>query len=236
MQQVEVFRKYALDLVLAAIPPLLDNDTIVEGGCECRLATDEHLNPVDLALETMAIAKNLDAYVEAMKHTSSISAFDVGMLKNMRRILVVLETWPDDIHSAFVARVFKTYLSKYKRKPTEAKLRDENVDLAMKCYQTLYSFQCGKNREYFDDLFHGFGIASELMREGVENVNGDSRWNDLKAIEDRMSTHQLRTPKDKYTKRAIGLLFVWLDKDDAKSDAVFNKLLECDLEWRRRHA
>lgn len=204
-QQLQLFKKYVVDLVSAAIPVLRSNSAILDGGHECSLSTDEHLIPIDTVWATMAIAKNHPEEIATIKSASNVAslALSEGVSKHLRTVMKVLQTAPNDLEKVTEKTVIEKYIFRGKHNAKE--------DLpAPKCALTVLSFPYRKNGNLFWGLFRGFEMASALLRDNVAKPENDERGKQLYSIIDGFAKCKLKTPNEKYTKEGLDILHKWM--------------------------
>lgn len=210
VQQVELFKTYALELVDAAITPLRVNTDIMEGGCECISGIEKQadFNPFDVALAIMSIGKNYYDQLRVIRKTANLSTIplDVGLMKNIRTIVAALEVDSSSLpYKAFdINEAFKPYLLKHKQGSSDA--YEENLKSVAKCYRTMLSIRHADNGRFFEQLAAGFEIARALIDDDDESVQGHSRWHELFMTIIAISKRTLSTVDFDYSNEQVAQL------------------------------
>lgn len=201
LERVQLFKKYALELVVAAAQSLRQNEIVMDGGSECISGINrrENLNAIDAILAIMSLAKNHHYELQLMRF-ADVSHVEIKdeLVEHIRRILVVIERSSLYFKNKRVREYFAPYMSKYERRLSgaepESSEYNEIIQSGIKCYQTKESFYLDRNKKFFEQLAAGFYIVRVLMRSDDDNWENDARQIELKSIIGSISRFQLRHP------------------------------------------
>lgn len=184
--KMELFKRYALQLVNSAIPSLKYNEDIMEEACECIpiMEQEDETHPITALLATMSIAKDYSKELELLQNTSPSDYSNIGdgLAKNIRKILAVLES-PSKLSDATpIDKILRKYALKVNQNPSHVASgsKDNARDLrsVIDCYRSMISLTHeGSNRAFFDKLTTGFEIAGALVRDefGGKQIDPESR-------------------------------------------------------------
>lgn len=211
-QQVELFEKYALDLVSAAVLPFKNHEEIMEGGCECLSGMDVNaeVDALDLVLATMSIVKHYQNELEAIRDSWDDSEIVANneLMKNIRLILLVLQSSPDIFDYVPGRKSWRKYLFKKKRNPSgTASDFDRYAESAVKCYRSLLSMAFGDNNKFFGKLSAGARFTNALVRyDGTDSDNDPGIIGVramLEVLFEEISDCELSTPDADYKKGTV---------------------------------
>lgn len=208
---MRLFKKYALELVNAAAIPLLRNEDIMNGGCECTsgVKKDENLSAVDAILAIMSIAKDYYYELQFIRILTDLSKFEPApeFVENTRKILAVIERSSLYFDRGRTGHYFRPYLLKYKRglmrTAPSTGAYDANLESAMKCHLTKRSFSEQNNDGFFAQLAHGSYIARVLMKSDDDDWENDSRQDVLQETIDSMREYRLSNSGIDFSKEEL---------------------------------
>lgn len=175
--QCDLFKRYAVEFVHAAIQPMRDNRKVMEGICECVpiYEHEEIIHPTHVIVATMSIAKDYYDDLQLIRRTSraDLSKMQIkdGLMENIRKILVVLQRSMKDYDSIHLNEIIGRYLLQKKQDPAvEASGYDESSKSAVRCYRSMRSLSFVG---FYDELAEGFDIVSALLLADDKGLNDD---------------------------------------------------------------
>lgn len=210
IEQAELFKKYILELVNAAIPPLRDNSKIMEQGCDCApiIEEDEKVNTIDLFLATMCIGKDYYSDLQILRQAPDINKLEIkpGLMKNIRKIIAIFQSSPHRFQMDCIDEIIRQYVLRRKRRASSApgtSRYDESLKLATRCFTSMITIYHGDNERYFKQLIKGFQIAGQLIEDDDKDLGDDSRWDEIDTIIEDMSESYLITPDSVYMEEEV---------------------------------
>lgn len=234
---VKLFKKYTLTLINKTIVPLCNaGGVILDGGSDCLsdIDTNQYVNTFDAILATISIAKHYKEDLHIIRKTSKlfvseiIGNIPVGLMENIRQILVVLETPQAQIDGFDEDLMLKKYLSKGNQASTSAAGSNNNNRYSEKhfsCLRALLGVQW--NEDFFDAFARGLRFIRELMAS--ENNANHPRWNELTQLFKDIRRRVLMPPPPKTNKQLK--IFIKTVNSDEESEDSDEDSEDSDSDW-----
>lgn len=189
------FKKYALELINAALPTFRNNAEIMKGGCECTQGVDMHANasPADIILAIMSIAEYYNDDLQAIQRTPGIAPHQIkkGLMDNIRLIVARLQYHSTYTIDVSVEDIADKFLLKYYKKDPSGSISDTNIKSAIKCLRSKLSFYYDLDH-FNDQLLNGFNLVRELMNYKGKDLENAPQWAKLRAIIGQLPGHRLK--------------------------------------------
>lgn len=222
IERAKLFRKYLLELVNAAIPPFRTNTEIMERGSECIpiIEEDEKVISIDLFLAIMSIGKDNYRDLHILRQAEDISELDIkpGLMKNIHKIMRVFQSPSKRFRHDPVNEVLRQYVLRHKEDSSAAGTSkyEECLRSALRCFKSMISIYHADNKEFLDLMMKSFKIVGGLIQDDDddEDLEDDSRWDELDKIIEELPKLSLTTPDSDYVQRELDVFVENLNENN----------------------